>query len=184
MKFTILNVYRWLQLTMYIGRITYITGCAYIAQEVYFHLTRLKTILIFFWLVIFNVAMSYYLQILFTTLLGPSLMKFITKLTLIPIITFIKNKTCSMVTHAAIIKKTCLMKSCSHLPNVFHYAILIYAVSRQICHILKIIFKFCQLTFLLLPSLKHGSMISHVIYIPFSDTILLSNIAVINVVVV
>ena len=35
---------------------------------------------------------------------------------------------------------------------------------RQICHILKIILNFCQLTSLLLPSLKCGWMISYVIY--------------------
>ena len=66
-------------------------------------------------------------------------------------------------------------------PNVLHYAILIHAVLGQICHILEIIFNFCQLTFLLLPSLKSDSMMSHVIYIPCPDTSLLSNIAVIEI---
>ena len=53
----------------------------------------------------------------------------------------------------------------------------------QTCHLSKIIFNFYSLISLLLPSLKHGLAVLHVIFIPWHNTILLSSIVAINVVV-
>ena len=62
------------------------------------------------------------------------------------------------------------MKKWNHVRSTFHavfrYAISIYAVLMQTCHISKIISNFYPSISLLLQSLKHGSTISHVIYIP------------------